>query len=52
MHVATISPAAPTSFTILGLTPAFFDVIIAGIIAVVVAGAVLFLRERFLGRRA
>ena len=48
MHVATISPAAPTSFTILGLTPAFFDVIIAGIIAVVVAGAVLFLRERFL----
>ncbi len=46
VHVATLSPAAPAPSTILGLAPAFFYVIIAGIIAVVVAGAVLFLRLR------
>ena len=46
VHVATLSPAAPAPSTILGLAPAIFYVIIAGIIAVVVAGAVLFLRLR------
>jgi len=46
VHVATLSPAAPAPSTILGLAPATFYVIIAGIIAVVVAGAVLFLRLR------
>ena len=44
VHVATLSPAAPAPSTILGLAPAFFYIIIAGIIAVAVAGAVLFLR--------
>jgi len=46
VHVATLSPAAPAPSTILGLAPAIFYVVIAGIIAVVVAGAVLFLRPR------
>ena len=46
VHVATLSPAAPAPSTILGLAPATFYVIIAGIIAVVVVGAVLFLRLR------
>src|SRR6266581_4721754 len=46
VHVATLSPAAPAPSTILGLAPAFFYVIIAGIIAVVAAGAVLLLRRR------
>jgi len=46
VHVATLSPAAPAPSTILGLAPATLYVIIAGIIAVVAAGAVLFLRLR------
>ena len=53
VQVATLSPAAPAPSTILGLAPAFFFVVIPGIIALVVAGAVLLLRLRgSLARRA
>src|SRR5207249_1407545 len=43
VHVAAVSPAAPTS-TVLGFAGPIFYVIIAGIIAVVIAGTVLVLR--------
>jgi len=46
LHVAALSPAAPAPTTSLGLAPAIFYVIIAGIAAVAVGGAVLALRLR------
>jgi len=53
LKVAALSPAAPAPTTILGLAPAIFYVIIAGIAAVTVGGAVLALRLRgSLARRA
>jgi len=45
LHVAVVSPAAPSPSTIRGLTSALFYVIIGAIIMVVVAGAVLALRR-------
>jgi len=45
VHVAALSPTAPTSSTILGLAPAIVYGIIVAIIAVVVAGTVLILRR-------
>ncbi|HZF21369.1 MAG TPA: hypothetical protein VEZ43_02740 [Dongiaceae bacterium] len=45
VHVAAVSPAAPSPLTIRRLTSAFFYVIIGVIIMVVVAGAVLALRR-------
>jgi hypothetical protein len=49
IHVAAVSPAAPSPLTIRGLTPALFYVII-GVIMVVVAGAVLALRRSRLSK--
>ncbi|OLD56292.1 hypothetical protein AUI46_01440 [archaeon 13_1_40CM_2_52_13] len=46
VHVAAVLPAAPAPSTILGLAPAIFCGVLAGIIAVVVAGTVLVLRPR------
>src|SRR5437660_3696384 len=46
VHVTAVSPAAPAASTILGLAPAIFYGVLTGIIAVVVAGTVLFLRLR------
>lgn len=46
LHVAALSPAAPTPTPILGLAPAIFYGIMAGIAAVAVGGAVLALRLR------
>src|SRR5437660_5608446 len=52
VHVAAVSPAAPTSM-VLGFAGPIFYVIIAGIMAVVIAGTVLVLRPRgSLARRA
>ena len=52
VHVAAVSPAAPTSM-VLGFAGPIFYVIIAGIMAVVIAGTVLVLRLRgSLARRA
>jgi hypothetical protein len=45
VHVAALSPAAPTSPTILGLAPAIVYWITGTIIVVVVAGTVLILRR-------
>jgi hypothetical protein len=45
LHVAAVSPAAPSPSTIRGLTSAFFYVIIVVVIMVVVAGGVLALRR-------
>jgi hypothetical protein len=53
VHVSGVSPAAPAPSMILGLAPTIFYGIIAGIIAVVVAGTALVLRLRgALTRRA
>jgi uncharacterized membrane protein len=53
VHVTAVSPAAPAPSKILGLAPVIFYGIIAGIIAVVVAGTALVLRLRgALTRRA
>ena len=46
VHVAAVSPAASSPWTILGLAPATFFGIVVGIIALVVAGTVLVLRPR------
>ena len=46
VHVAAVSAATPAPSTILGLAPTIFYGIIAGIIAVVVAGTVLVLGRR------
>src|SRR5207244_11707122 len=46
VHVAAVSPAASSPWTILGLAPATFFGIFVGIIALVVAGTVLVLRPR------
>jgi hypothetical protein len=46
VHVTGLPPAAPAPSKILGLAPAIFYGIIAGIIVVVVAGTALVLRLR------
>jgi hypothetical protein len=50
LHVAAVSPAAPSPSTIRGLTSAFFYVIIGVIIMVVVAGGILVLRRSRLSK--
>ena len=50
LHVAAVSPAAPSPSTIRGLTSALFYVIIGVIIMVVVAGAALELRRSRLSK--
>jgi hypothetical protein len=50
VHVAAVSPAAPSPLTIRGLASALFYVIIGIIIMVVVAGAVLALRRSRLSK--
>ena len=45
IHVAAVSPVAPTSSTILGLAPAIVYGITGAIVAVVIAGTVLLLRR-------
>ncbi len=46
VHVAAVSPAAPTPSMIVGLTPAIFYGIMTGIIVAIVAGTVLARRSR------